>query len=158
MLVNNAGWSPPANIPTTTPAIAREVFALNAVAPCVSIARAWPFFDRQFHASGVGGVIVSISSMAVLDPFDTLYAYAGAKASLHSFTLSAARQGKPVGVRAFAIAPGAVETDLLRSVVGESSFPASRTLSPGTIAGIVCDCVLGKRESDNGGVIWVPSP
>ncbi|MFO0831685.1 MAG: SDR family oxidoreductase [Phycisphaerales bacterium] len=157
VLVNNAGWSPPATIGQTTPAIAHEVFALNAVAPCVSIARAWPVFERQHLERGAGGVVVSTSSMAVLDPFDVLYAYAGAKAALHSFTQSAAKQGAALGVRAYAVAPGAVETDLLRSVVSESLLPRDRTLSPGTIAGIVRDCVEGRRERDNGGVIWVPS-
>ncbi len=158
VLVNNAGWSPPAAIGATTPEIAREVFALNAVAPCVSIARAWPVFERQFRECGTGGVVVNISSLAVLDPFDTLYAYAGAKAALHSFTLSAARQGASMGVRAFAIAPGAVETELLRSIADERVLPRSRVLSPQVIAAVALDCIRGARDRDNGGVIWVPSP
>lgn len=158
VLVNNAGWSPAATIPQTTPEMASEVFALNAVAPCVSIARAWPHFQRQHAADGSRSVIVSISSMAVLDPFESLYAYAGAKAALHSFTLSASRQGASMGLRAFAIAPGAVETDLLRTIVGVEQLPPGRTLAPDTIAAVAMDCIEGRRDGDNGGVIWIPSP
>lgn len=158
VLVNNAGWSPAVTIPQTTPEIASEVFALNAVAPCVSIARAWPHFQRQHTEGSSRGVILSVSSMAVLDPFESLYAYAGAKAALHSFTLSASRQGASMGLRAFAIAPGAVETDLLRTIVDAEHLPSARTLAAGTIAAIIMDCVEGRRDSDNGGVIWVPSP
>jgi NAD(P)-dependent dehydrogenase (short-subunit alcohol dehydrogenase family) len=158
VLVNNAGWSPPATIPQTTPEIASEVFALNAVAPCVSIARAWPHFQRQHAADGSRSVIASVSSMAVLDPFESLYAYAGAKSALHSFTLSASRQGASIGLRAFAIAPGAVETELLRTIVDAEHLPPSRTLIPDTIAVITMDCIEGRRDGDNGGVIWVPSP
>lgn len=158
VLVNNAGWSPAATISQTTPQIASEVFALNAVAPCVSIARAWPHFQRQHAVDGSRSVLVSVSSMAVLDPFESLYAYAGAKAALHSFTVSASRQGVPMGLRAFAVAPGAVETDLLRTIVDAEHLPLARTLSPGTIATIAMDCIEGRRDGDNGGVIWVPSP
>ena len=157
VLVNNAGSAPVATIPQTTPGLASDVFAVNAVAPCVTTARAWSVFERQFAVDGVGGVVVSISSMAAWDPFDGLYAYAGAKLAVHSLTRSAAKQGAAIGVRAFVVAPGAVETPLLRTIVDEAALPRSRTLAPGVIAAVVRDCVEGKRDGDNGGVIWVVS-
>ncbi|HYF13712.1 MAG TPA: SDR family oxidoreductase [Phycisphaerales bacterium] len=158
VLVNNAGHSPAATIAETTPVMASEIFALNAVAPCVAIARAWPVFERQHRESGVGGVIVNVSSIATLDPFETLYAYAAAKAGVNLLARSAAKSGARIGVRAFSVAPGAVETPLLRTLVPESALPTSKTLSPDAVAEVIAECILGSRNDQNGRTIWMPSP
>lgn len=158
VLVNNAGWSPAANIPQTNAALASRIFAINAVSPAAAISRIWPVFERQYKTSGIGGCVVSISSMASFDPFDILYAYGGAKASLNNLTISVARQGAAIGVRAFCIAPGAVETPLLRSIVSTEHLPASNTLTPDTVAQLVEDCIRGRRDADNGRTIPLPNP
>lgn len=157
-LVNNAGWSPAATIRDTSVAIARQVFAVNAISPAVAIARAWLTFERQHAATGVGGVIVSVSSIASIDPFDILYAYGAAKAGVNNLTISAARQGAAIGVRAFCVAPGAVETDLLRTIVSKENLPPDKTLRPADVAGVIVDCVRGRRDADNGSTIFLRSP
>ncbi|MCE7974580.1 MAG: SDR family NAD(P)-dependent oxidoreductase [Leptolyngbya sp. PLA1] len=158
VLVNNAGWSPAATIPQTDPDTATRVFALNAVAPTVMIARAWSAFERQHAAGEPGGVVVNVSSIASVDPFPILYAYAAAKAAVNNLAISVAAQGAAIGVRGFAVAPGAVETPLLRSLVDPASLPAEMTLRPEDVAAVVVACVRGERDESNGRTIFLPSP
>jgi NAD(P)-dependent dehydrogenase (short-subunit alcohol dehydrogenase family) len=157
-LVNNAGWSPAATIPETTEEIVRRVFAINAMAPCLLIARVWETLERLAKAEGRGGVVVNVSSMATVDPYPMLYAYAAAKAGVNSLARSVANQGRPLGIRGFAVAPGAVETDLLRTIVPERVLPSSHTLRPERVARVVVECVLGERDGQNGETILLPSP
>lgn len=155
VLVNNAGWSPACDIATTSEADIAQVFSLNAVAPAITLARAWTSFAKQ-HAAGEHGMcVINISSLGTIDPFDTLWAYASAKASVNLLALSIARQGKAIGVRGFTIAPGAVETDLLRSIVPQSMLPPEDTLLPQEVADLVAACIKGDRDADNGKTIFI---
>jgi NAD(P)-dependent dehydrogenase (short-subunit alcohol dehydrogenase family) len=152
-LVNNAGHAPLLPIDQTTPAALREVFAVNAVGPGSLIAAAWPAL-----VSRGGGVVVNISTMGTADPFPGFFAYAAAKAAVNSFARSIANEGAEHNIKGFAIAPGAVETPMLRSLFDEKALPPERTLHPDDIAKIVAECVAGKRDSQNGTTIFVPSP
>jgi len=157
-IINNAGWTIAATIAQTNAHLLQEVFAVNAIAPALIIARAWPTLEKLARAETKGGVIVNISSMATIDPFDTLYAYAAAKASVNLLARSVANTGRPLGIRGFSIAPGAVETQLLRKVVDKAHLPTDQTLDPETVAKVVVECVLGRRDSENGGVIQIVPP
>jgi NAD(P)-dependent dehydrogenase (short-subunit alcohol dehydrogenase family) len=153
VLVNNAGWTPLKPIGLHLAEDIEQVFRINAIGPCVAIARLFPLLVK--HG---GGCIVNVSSMATVDPFAGLYAYAAAKASLNVMVKSCVNEGKKRGVRAFAVAPGAVETQLLRSMFPETAVPKSRALAPERVAEVIVDCIEGKREADLGGTILVPSP
>jgi len=153
VLVNNAGWTPLKPIGSHLAEDIEQVFRINAIGPCVAIARLFPILVKQG-----GGCIVNVSSMATVDPFAGLYAYAAAKASLNLMVKSCVNEGKKRGVRAFAVAPGAVETSLLRSMFPETAVPKSRALAPEIVATVIVDCIEGKRESELGGTILVPSP
>jgi len=157
-LINNAGYSEPATIEQTTPTLVRDIFAVNAIAPTIAIARAWPALVRQATAEHTGAVIVNVSSFATIDPFPTLYAYAAAKASVNLLARSVANQGAPLNIRGFAVAPGAVETDLLRRIVPSTVLPTSKTLRPESVARVILQCVQGQRDGENGQVILLPSP
>jgi NAD(P)-dependent dehydrogenase (short-subunit alcohol dehydrogenase family) len=163
-LVNNAGWSPSATIAQTDAAMIEQVFALNAMAPALTIARAWPRLTQQAAAARDAGrpmprvTIVNVSSMAVKAPFEQLYAYAAAKASTHLLARSAANEGGPHHIQAFAVAPGAVETELLRTIVDREILPESMTLSPAQVASVIVACIRGDHDALNGEPIWVPSP
>ncbi len=157
-IVNNAGWSIAATIPQTNTALVQRIFAVNAIAPAIIIARAWPILERQAREEGAGGVIVNVSSMATVDPFESLYAYAAAKSAVNSLARSVAKAGRELGIRGFAVAPGAVETPLLRSIVGTDQLSTEQTLSPESVAWLIGDCVTGKRDHNNGETILMPSP
>lgn len=152
-LVNNAGLAFTRDIEHSTGPTLEQVFAVNALGPGALIAAVWPVFKRQR-----GGVIVNVSSMATQDPFPGLFAYAGAKAAVEVFARSIANEGAAHNIRGFAIAPGAVETAMLRGIVGKDDLPESATLDPQDIADIIVECLTGARDECNGQTILVPSP
>jgi NAD(P)-dependent dehydrogenase (short-subunit alcohol dehydrogenase family) len=152
-LVNNAGHAPMLPIEETTPEVIRGVFDVNAIGPAVAIAAVWPVFHRQG-----GGRIVNVSSYSTVDPFPGLFAYAGAKGALNLLAKAAANEGRSLGIKAFAVAPGAVETDMLRANFSESTLPTCKTLPPASVAQVIVECVTGERDDQNGEVILVPSP
>lgn len=152
-LVNNAGHAPLRDIGETTPEIVEEVFRINAHGPANLIAKVWPIMRRQG-----GGRIVNVSSMAASDPFPGLFAYAAAKASVELMVKSCASEGRSHGIRAFAVAPGAVETAMLRANFSEKQVPKNRCLSPDDVAAVIVACVVGERDADNGKTIRLPSP
>jgi NAD(P)-dependent dehydrogenase (short-subunit alcohol dehydrogenase family) len=73
------------------------------------------FFTTQaFRHMGDGGAIVNISSVHAVETTANVAPYAAAKAALLSLTRSTAIEGRPVGIRANAILPGAIESAMLR--------------------------------------------
>jgi NAD(P)-dependent dehydrogenase (short-subunit alcohol dehydrogenase family) len=158
-LINNAGWSRAATIEQTDETLIREVFTLNAMAPALLISKAWPHLMDSARVHHAKPVIINISSMATKDPFDSLYAYAAAKASVNLLALSASRAGgaQPHNIRAFSIAPGAVETPLLRAIVDTATLPTEHTLTPDQVAQRVIECVQGKHDDKNGQTLFMPS-
>jgi NAD(P)-dependent dehydrogenase (short-subunit alcohol dehydrogenase family) len=101
------------------------------------------------------GVVVNISSLAARDPFAGFLAYGAAKAAVNTFGLSLAREGEPHGVRVYTVAPGAVETAMLRENFSTSQLPTDKTLSPEEVAGMVGECVDGESGHASGDVIWL---
>lgn len=162
-VVNNAGSAPLAPIDRTTPELLQACFAVNALAPGYVIAAAWPVFRRQAEEAKARGespraTVVNVSSMATKEPFAGFFAYAAAKASVNLMAQSCAKEGRAIGVRAFAVAPGAVETPMLRSNFPEKMIPRGKALPPEDVARVIVACVLGERDVENGQVIWVASP
>jgi len=152
-LINNAGYAPLLSIENTTPEIIDRVYRTNAIGPACAIARAWPTFIRQR-----GGCIVNLSTMGTHDPFPGFFAYAAAKAAVNLMALSCAKEGAEHNIRAFAVAPGAVETPMLRSIFTEEQIPRSACLTPDDVAAVIADCIAGRRPADNGRVIFLASP
>lgn len=153
VLVNNAGFAPLLAIDHTTPAIIDEAFRINALGPAYLIHFAWHVFLEQER-----GCIVNISTMGTVDPFAGFFGYAAAKASVNLMAKSCAKEGRALGIKAFAIAPGSVETEMLRANFSEEKLPRSKTMPPEKIAAVVLQCVEGKRDSENGQTIVVSGP
>lgn len=150
VLINNAGFAPLMAIDHTTPAIIDEIFRVNALGAAYLIHYAWPIFLEQGR-----GRIVNISTMGTVDPFAGFFGYAAAKASMNLMAKSCAKEGRLVDIKAFAIAPGAVETEMLRANFSEEKLPRNKTLPPERIATVVLECLEGKRDSENGKTITI---
>lgn len=178
-LINNAGAAPKVAAAEHTKEQIAQAFAVNSIGPANMIAEAlarWTSggapgllsIDTQppsvtiaptpAHAHPIGPAIVNISSMAAADPFPGFFAYGASKAAVNLLTKAVHNEYAPLGLRAFAVAPGAVETPLLRSIFPTEALPTSRCLSPETVANVVVSCVLGEREANRGEVILLPSP
>ncbi len=127
VLVNNAGSAPVATIDQMSLEVFDEMVAANVRSVFLCSKAVWPLMT----AAG-GGAIVNISSRSAYDAFPGLGAYGAAKAFVVAYTRSLAAEGAPHNIRVFGIAPGAVETAMLRGAF--PSFPAEQTLSPDAIA------------------------
>jgi NAD(P)-dependent dehydrogenase (short-subunit alcohol dehydrogenase family) len=73
------------------------------------------YFTQALMRRGKGGAIVNIASVHAVETTANVAPYAAAKAALLSLTRSTSIEGKPLGVRANAILPGAVDTPMLWS-------------------------------------------
>lgn len=73
------------------------------------------FTREAFRAMRAGGAIVNVASVHAFETTPLVAPYAAAKAALLSLTRSAAIEGKPKGLRANAVVPGAVDTAMLRN-------------------------------------------
>lgn len=153
VLVNNAGAGYLVPLHATTEDLLEYTFAVNFHGPVRLIALLWRVFAAQRR-----GCIVNISSMASIDPFPGLGIYAASKAALDSLTRSIMNEGREIGLRAFSIKPGAVETALLRSVVSKEQLPEHLAHEPAAVASVVVDCICGRREEDIGRCIQLPTP
>ena len=145
VLVNNAAVSPMQPIEETNDDLLQQCFAVNTFGPMRLVARLWPTFVRQS-----GGCVVNVSTMATVDPFPGLSVYGASKAALESLTRSIVNEGRMMGIRAYSIVPGAVETAMLRSLWNEDDVPPERVLTPVQVAQVVVACVKGEREADTG--------
>lgn len=150
VLVHNAGLGQVANIPQTSDELLEAMYRVNTFGPAWMTREAWGTFASQHGATGVGGCVVTISSMASIDPFPGFCAYAGSKAAASIMAASVAKEGAAIGVRAFALAPGAVETPMLRAAFDEAMISREQTLEPGRVAEIVLACVRGEHDALNG--------
>jgi len=148
VIVNNAGAAPIVAIDETDEDVLYQTFAVNTFGPAYLIGRAWPHMIKHRR-----GCVVNVSSAATLDPMPGFFVYGATKAALENFTRSIHVEGAQHGVRAFSVAPGAVETPLLRTVVSEEDLPTSSTLDPAEVAGVIVDCIIGRRDGETGQII-----
>lgn len=149
-LVNNAGVGRVLPIERTDLDAIREAYGVNAIGAAYAIHLVWPVFVKLG-----AGCVVNVSSYAALDPFPGFLAYAATKGALNVMATSCAKEGAAHGIRAFSVAPGAVETELLRSAFDETVVPAATCLKPHHVGRVIADCVLGRRDGDNGKTIYI---
>lgn len=135
VLVNNAGVAPVAKLDAVTDDAFSGCVSTNVAAVFYTTRAAWPAMRAQGS-----GVIVNVSSVASVDPFPGFSVYGACKAWVNAFTKAVAAEGRPLGIRAYSVAPGAVETSMLRSAFPD--FPAKQTLAPEQVAAVIsrlCD-------------------
>jgi NAD(P)-dependent dehydrogenase (short-subunit alcohol dehydrogenase family) len=134
VLVNNAGVAPLGTIDEITDDDFQATFQINCAAVFFAVRKAWPVMKAQKK-----GTIISISSLSSLDPFPGFQIYGASKAWLNLFTKSIADEGRPLGIHAYSVALGAVETRLLRSTFPD--FSGQGILMPEEVARMVASLV-----------------
>lgn len=141
-LVNNAGSAPVATLVQMEPAEFDAVVAINVRAVYLLCRAVWS------SMAGRGGRIINVSSLAADDPFPGFAAYGGSKAFVSTFSKALDAEGAPHGIRVYCVAPGAVETQMLRKPFPD--FPADKVLSPDDVA-VLVETLLGPAGSYLGG-------
>ena len=137
VLINNAGISRPAPLPETTDEDWSAVMNVN-LSVAFRLTRAlWTQLSFR------GGSVVNLASFA--SKRSTLFgnnsSYVAAKHGIAGLTRAAAFEGATQGIRVNAIAPGVVDTDLIRSVHDAEArakimgyIPQNRFAEPSEIA------------------------
>ena len=151
-VVNNAAAAGPVPFPDWDVSQIDMMWKTNVLGPLSIIRAAWP---KLLHS---GGRIVNISSLAVLGPFPGNGLYGMTKCALDGLTRAIHSDAGDSGVKAFSIAPGAVETDMLRTIVDETQLPPAKAMAPGEIAQLILACLGGERDEDAGEVLYAPIP
>lgn len=138
-LVNNAGIMQDALLGMITAEQVETTFAVNVFAA---------IYHMQYAARLMGraktGSIVNISSIMGRYGYPGKTTYSASKAALIGATLAAAKELAPSGIRVNAIAPGIIETDLLRGLGSEKVRKAIVGIGLGRIGSPleVCPLVL----------------
>ena len=140
-VVNNAGIGSP-HIPTTEQTLEQFERVLH-----VHLSGTFLVSRETFKLmAGRGGAIVNISSIAGLGGLPRRNAYGAAKAGIASMTRALACEWAGSGVRVNAVAPGYVETALVRKLADEGSvdedrlrrrIPMARLGAPEEIASVI---------------------
>ncbi len=169
VLVNNAGVAPMAPIATLSDAQWHEILDTNLSSAFYATRAVWPIMQRQFekqrteksappNKAAAGGTIINISSKASTNPFPGLGAYGVAKAGINMLTLASAREGYEVGIRVVCVAPSAVETPMLKKVMGDQPLPADMMLEADDVAAMIVDAVGGSLRYSSGDTIFIHRP
>ncbi len=148
VLVNNAGNAVLSDVADMDIRSFDTMLAVNAAGPTYTSKYALNAMKKNG-----GGTIVNISSLAAADPFPGLGAYGATKAYVNLLTKALATEGKPHGIRAFCVGPGAVETEMLRASFPD--FPADQTLAPKSIAEMVVLMTNPACQYSSGQTIYV---
>ena len=164
LLVNNAGVSYRALITDCSEEDWHKVMDINLKGPFLCSKRALPNM-----ISARCGRIVNISSIWGVNGASCESVYAASKGGLIAFTKSLAREVGSSGVLVNAVAPGPVETDMLKEELDDGErkeligqIPLNRLGTPEEIAA-VCVFLLSQQASYiNGQIItvdggWLPN-
>ncbi|MNK18041.1 3-oxoacyl-[acyl-carrier-protein] reductase FabG [compost metagenome] len=163
LLVNNAGTSQSKDIFETTLEDWEYILKTNLTS-CFLCSK----YAMQVMKEQGGGKIINLSS--VVGQQGALYGhthYAASKSAILGVTKTLARTGAPLGIRVNAIAPGIIETDLLRQTHGEEGIariaedvplgigkPRDIGLAVAFLAGEGGDYITGTTLDVNGGLYF----
>lgn len=139
IVVNNAGVLPKAR---RTEKVTRQewdsVMAVNLTAPWSISCRA-----KELMVAAGGGVIVNVASTAAFFPSAGLATYNVSKAALTMLTRVCALEWASEGIRVVGVAPGKVDTDMVKPILDWTSNqglqvnPLNRVADPDEIADLV---------------------
>lgn len=118
ILVNNAGISESTPFLDYTEELLDKVMDLNLK----GVFNASHVVAQSMAERGTG-VILSTSSMVSISGQPSGFAYPASKFAVNGFTISLARELGPKGIRVNAVAPGIIETDMMKAVPKEVIAP-----------------------------------
>ncbi|MBL7714945.1 MAG: SDR family oxidoreductase [Bdellovibrionales bacterium] len=152
-LINNAGRVVPAPIEKLSVSEFDQTWAVNVRGAFICS----KLLFAHARQSGKGGCIVNLSSLSGIrgtEKFEGFSAYVAAKHAVVGLTESLAVEGKKLGIRTNCVAPGAVDTEMLRKAV---PFLKTQT-RPEDIAPIIVGlCDETRSRALNGAIIEVNS-
>jgi len=111
ILINNLGWSESIPFLESDEALWRKVLNLNLISTLNCCHAVLPYMVKQQY-----GRIVNIASIAGRQPRTMAVAYGAAKAGVISVTKSLAVAMAPYNIRVNCVAPGPMDTDLIRQL------------------------------------------
>jgi 3-oxoacyl-[acyl-carrier protein] reductase len=150
LLVNNAGVTEHGPIWETDPATWWRVVETNLLGPFLcSRAALIRMIPRR------AGRIVNIGSYVGnrANPIQT--AYATSKAALLRFTDSLAEQTCDLGIRVFAVSPGALDTDMGRDVRRWNNQPSPEYVLPTAAADLIAELASGRFDALAGRLLHI---
>ncbi len=136
IVVNNAANALALPLGEITPEAWSKSFAVNLQGPVFLVQAALPHLRKSEHAA-----ILNIVSAGAFVFSPTVSMYSAAKAAMVSFTRSMAAEFASQGIRVNALAPGTVDTDMVRNNppefidVMKSSALMQRIADPGEMVG-----------------------
>lgn len=129
IIVNNAANALTQPLGTFTPEAWQKSFDVNLRGPVFLVQSALPHLERSEHAS-----VVNVISAGAFLFSSGVAMYAAAKAALMAFTRSMAAEYAPRGIRVNALAPGTVDTDMVRASPPEAQAAMARASIQGRAA------------------------
>jgi 3-oxoacyl-[acyl-carrier protein] reductase len=137
ILVNNAGILRQGLIGMISAEQMRELLEVNVVALMTLTQYATRAMDSKRSPS-----VVNLASIAGTSGMEGVTAYSASKAAVVGYTLSSAKELAPKGIRVNAIAPGFIDTDMVRGVSSDwyerriQSIRMGRIGTPEDVAGV----------------------
>lgn len=110
VVVNNAANALAQPLGQLTPQAWDKSFAVNLRGPVFLVQEALPHLEASDHAA-----VLNVISVGAFMFSASVAMYAAGKAALLSFTRSMAAEFAPKGIRVNALAPGTVDTDMVRA-------------------------------------------
>ena len=122
--VNNAGIALGGNLHNPNPTEVQRLFDVNLMGVYWGCSAA----IKSFIENKISGSIVNISSILGRSAFNGWAAYDAAKGGVDALTRYICVEYGPLGIRANAIAPGAIRTEMLSKVISDAEDPAKTEL------------------------------
>ena len=137
VLINNAGILRQGLVGMTSPDDVRQMLEVNVVALIALTQYAVRVMDAKRLPS-----IINLTSITGTQGMAGLTGYAASKAAVVGYTLSAAKELAPKGIRVNAIAPGLIDTDMARGASSDwfdrqvQGIRMGRVGTPEDVAGV----------------------
>ncbi|SHH46749.1 3-oxoacyl-[acyl-carrier protein] reductase [Anaerosphaera aminiphila DSM 21120] len=156
ILINNAGISKTSLFQDLSPLEFQEIFNINVFGMYNTIHCALPYMLKKHD-----GVILNISSIWGSNGASCEVAYSATKGAVESLTKSLAVELAPSNIRVNAIAPGVVNTDMMKCYSNEdlqlicNDIPMLRLADPREIAELAAYIVSEKNSYMTGQIIGI---